>query len=53
MIIVLFIWAIAILVGVLIGAGKNRTLDAVVLTVLLAWLGVIIVACLSDRAKQI
>lgn len=47
--VVVLAWGLAVVVGVVIGGQKNRIGEALALSLLLSWLGVIIVACLSNR----
>lgn len=48
-IVVVLAWGLAVIAGLIIGAQKNRIGEALALTLLLSWLGVVIVACLSSR----
>lgn len=50
--IIVLIWIIAVVVGVLIGQSKGRIGLALVLTLLLSWLGVVIVALLPPAGPK-
>jgi hypothetical protein len=47
--VVVLAWGLAVVVGVVIGGQKDRITEALFLSLLLSWVGVIIVACLSNR----
>lgn len=50
--IIVLIWVIAVVAGVLIGQSKGRVGLALVLTLLLSWLGVVIVALLPPAGPK-
>jgi hypothetical protein len=45
------IWFSAVIVGAIIGSGKGKTGTGVVLTLLLSWIGVIIIAVMSPSEE--
>lgn len=50
---VLFLWIIPVILGGLMGNSRNKLAAGIILPLFLGWIGVIIIACLSDRSSHV
>lgn len=50
---VLFLWIIPVILGGLMGNNRNKLAAGIILPLFLGWIGVIIIACLSDRSSHV
>jgi hypothetical protein len=50
---ILLFWIAPVVLGAMLGNSRNKLAAGILLPLFFGWLGVIIVACLSDRSQHV